>query len=500
MYLYDYAILFALREEFLQFVKALCVYKCEASTDANERHSDYFACYKDYENISEIDEEITIKNKKFKIFATIQRHPGMVSASICTSRLIREFRPKHIVLLGIAAGFEGREFGSPLIADYVFVYQQGKLKNGKFEPDGIGLKIDERLRHRLYIHKDDIAQSVRDAVYKNLDHPGLDLNVGQIEKIGAFLGPMATSIQVVADKKEENRIKQTTRKVIGLEMEGFGLFQTVAESDSDPKPLPILIKSLCDHAMSDKTDEYHALAGFTSAYFFLKFLETETEEPVQRIDKSYATFIPFSYQTERKIRYKQIIRDAPENSEVCFISITTESDLATPPTSGIDRSYLETAFRRGVRFRGIVVNPRGNEAFFRNDIESPRKELQKTILWQGAERVIESLKDELKDKDIEMRYARVGIQFKLWMSDEAALIEPYHFGREPDKIRSGLCGFSQVAYKKQDKEYQIIKDHFQKLWERSDPFWPESKRVEPWNSKGKAKTSIATKSPPDTIE
>ena len=114
------------------------------------------------------------------------------------------------------------------------------------------------------------------------------------------------------------------------------------------------------------------------------------------------------------------------------------------------------------------MNPDGNEAFFRNNIESPGKELQKTILWKGADSVRESLEDLFADKDIKMRYARVGTQFKLWLSNKAALIEPYHFGREPDKHSGGLCGFSQVLYSKDDKEYCILKDHFEKLWERSE--------------------------------
>jgi hypothetical protein len=94
-----------------------------------------------------------------------------------------------------------------------------------------------------------------------------------------------------------------------------------------------------------------------------------------------------------------------------------------------------------------------------------------------------------------LRYARIGLQFKLWISDEEALIEPYHFGREdPSRINDPLCGFSQIHYTKTDREYKILSDHFDKLWKKSDPFWPEKQgQKNPWEIGDDLKNTINEK-------
>ena len=265
------------------------------------------------------------------------------------------------------------------------------------------------------------------------------------------------------------------RRAVGIEMEGHGVFQAALETPVDYRPIPMLIKSVCDHGNNEKSDDYHELAGFTSAYFFLLSLKNNEIKPQKNLPQfSFADFIPLGY-APRNNYYEEMVKSAEKKFGIRIISITGNSDLKSPEYSD-DKKYLSYAREKGINFKVIVVNPNGLEAYFRNDIESPDAEsIEKTILFTGANSLKKSLEDYWANyKHIEARYSRVGLQFKLWLTDKNALIEPYHIGREDKKCRGGLCGFSQVFYTKYDREYKILKDHFENLWKRSDPFWPKS--------------------------
>ena len=171
-------------------------------------------------------------------------------------------------------------------------------------------------------------------------------------------------------------------------------------------------------------------------------------------------------------RYKELIKNAPKDSEIKFISITAESNLCGQI---YDIPHFKEAFNKNIHFKGIVLDPNGEEARFRSSIETPGKILTKTILYKGAENVKNSLKSMWKSKNIKIRYAKAGISFKLWLSDDEAIIEPYHIGKAENGRGNGLCGFSQILCKKGTEEYNRLKSHFEELWNRATPFWPEKK-------------------------
>jgi nucleoside phosphorylase len=481
MYFYDFVIIFALQEEFEQFKNALSEY-------TGKKYG--LPCFN-----SEIDDIITTpEGKSFSIFATTQVLNGMVSSAICATKHILEYKPQYIVLLGIAAGFD-LPFGTVMIAEYVFAYQQGSLKDGKIIPDGHTYWADQNIMRNIRGVKGDIIQDVKTKVKKRY----IDIEEGMVNGISAEIGGVATSIQVVEDKTQQTLILENNRRAIGIEMEGVGVFQAVAELQYREKPIPLLIKGVSDHADENKNDSKHPqarkLAAFTSAYFFLKFLELDDIQPLtDPVKKQSAKFVPLEYLKNESLfenlknkkvlykdLYKEIIRNTLKDGIVRFVSITAERDFAEKKNSVEDKSYIEDALKRNVKFYGVVVNPTGPEANFRNGIESPpRTEDPIPILNKGADNVKKALQTKWKkfeayEDQIEIRYSQVGVQFKLWLSDDAAMIEPYHFGRENLTDTGGLCGFSQNHYMSTDREYKILKDHFDKLWEGSTLFWPPSK-------------------------
>ena len=70
-------------------------------------------------------------------------------------------------------------------------------------------------------------------------------------------------------------IKLHARKVTGIDMESYGVFFACENLNSICKP--ICIKSICDFANSDKSDDYQKYAAYTSANFVKYFIESELE-------------------------------------------------------------------------------------------------------------------------------------------------------------------------------------------------------------------------------
>ncbi|MCR5208562.1 MAG: hypothetical protein K6C14_08820, partial [Eubacterium sp.] len=53
---------------------------------------------------------------------------------------------------------------------------------------------------------------------------------------------------------------------VGLDMESYSVFYTAKFSQS-PRPVAIVIKSICDFADDEKSDRYQKFAAYTSSQF-----------------------------------------------------------------------------------------------------------------------------------------------------------------------------------------------------------------------------------------
>jgi len=86
----------------------------------------------------------------------------------------------------------------------------------------------------------------------------------------AVLGPVASGAAVVADPTIVQRVQGHARKVVGIDMETYGVF-FASQNACKPRPAVISIKSVVDFADSKKDDSAHPYAAFTSAQFLWEF-------------------------------------------------------------------------------------------------------------------------------------------------------------------------------------------------------------------------------------
>ncbi len=253
---YDLAFITALRSPELDHILKLPLeWKAfKIANDSTEYHKAY----------------LDIDGKTFSFLAVSAPQMGMVASSVLTMKVIHSFRPKYIAMTGIAAGIEGKSnYGDILISELAFDYTSGKTTkfDGSevvFEPDYKSIELSRDLLEDIQSCKG--SKKYLDEI-KNMwtadNKPSNSLEL--------HIGPFASGGGVVADNTILENIQQHSRKLIGLDMETYGLYYA-ANNCSKPKPLGVIsIKSVTDFANSKKGDSYQQYASYTSASFAFRF-------------------------------------------------------------------------------------------------------------------------------------------------------------------------------------------------------------------------------------
>lgn len=191
---------------------------------------------------------------------------GMSYATALTMKVIEMFRPRYVAMAGVAAGVVGG-FGDLLIAEQAWDYGSGKTRQrgdgvSEFYPAPDAIQMDEALKAQLkeFALHEDVLRRIR-ANWKGVD-PGTPLK--------AWLGPVASGAAVLEDPAMIERIRGQHRKVIGVEMETYGVF-VAGRVCREPRPKIMSIKSVCDRGTPEKNDDHQRYAAYTSASFITEF-------------------------------------------------------------------------------------------------------------------------------------------------------------------------------------------------------------------------------------
>jgi nucleoside phosphorylase len=88
-----------------------------------------------------------------------------------------------------------------------------------------------------------------------------------------YIGPLGAADQVIDDPSRVLEIQQNWRKLIGIEMETYGVYRACHEAP-EPKPRFVSFKAVCDFA-AEKSDSWQTYAAFVAAEFAVTFLRQE---------------------------------------------------------------------------------------------------------------------------------------------------------------------------------------------------------------------------------
>ena len=184
---------------------------------------------------------------------------GMTAAAATAMKLIFQFRPRYLIMVGIAAGvaqadLEDQRYGDVIVPDVIWNYSAGKFVSSEaaeiqygnmgFLPRSTAVSVPEEIMPYL---KKAVASE------ENPCH--------------AYIGPMACGSTVVANRELlEKQIYTQYRHTAGLDMESYAVVYA-ANHANDPRPTPIIVKSVCDFADSKKSDEYQRFAAYSSCEF-----------------------------------------------------------------------------------------------------------------------------------------------------------------------------------------------------------------------------------------
>lgn len=217
--------------------------------------------------------ELSSTGQIIRIVHVQQSEMGMSAAAATTTKLIMHFKPKYIIMTGIAAGLDlAMSLGDIMIGTDIWNYNSGKYVESKTEygqiktilsPDPKHIPMPKALEEKLCSRNyDSILREIKEMYHSTVElADSLHLQFGLI----ACGGAVVASQEIVTDQ-----ITAHARKTIGLDMESYGVCYA-SQITTNPNIPAIIIKSISDSANTLKSDIAQPYAAFTSANF-AKFL------------------------------------------------------------------------------------------------------------------------------------------------------------------------------------------------------------------------------------
>ena len=195
------------------------------------------------------------EGKQLKIVAAKQNEMGVTSAGVLTTKMIALFKPRFVFMVGIAAGVAQKKsveqiYGDIVVPDVVWDYSSGKFVSAKRAPVTFG-DVGFVPRPR-FVNTDESLLALVESAIESPDN-----------EFCVHIGPMACGSTVVANSEiVDKQIHSQYGNTAALDMESYAVMYAV-EQALTPKPKGLIIKSVCDYANEDKSDQYQKFASYT---------------------------------------------------------------------------------------------------------------------------------------------------------------------------------------------------------------------------------------------
>ncbi|MBQ0102042.1 MAG: hypothetical protein KBT31_04525 [Firmicutes bacterium] len=215
------------------------------------------------------DDQVYYRAKESKsglpIVAAKQDEMGMTASATLTMKLIEHFRPKYVMMPGIAAGTLEESGDEQMYGDVVLASMVWNYSNGKYVSKDIAQIVFGEVGFLPRPTSITVDPDLIPYFERAISSPRNETHV--------HIGAMASGSAVVANKAIlEKQIRGRFVDTKGLEMEGYGVAYAAAHA-TEPRPKAIIAKSVCDFADSRKSDKYQKFAAFTSCEFVKLMIE-----------------------------------------------------------------------------------------------------------------------------------------------------------------------------------------------------------------------------------
>jgi len=214
----------------------------------------------------------TSEGKKKNIITTCCPRMGIASSAAIAMKMILKFKPKLLLMTGIAAGVKGKcNIGDILVADPCWDWGSGKITvadgKAKFMCAPHQIPLSTRLRAQL--KEMAVARTYSSEIHQNWDtargkRPEAEPDL--------HVGPIASGAVVIEDPDTLKLVVSQNRETVGIEMEAYGVLAATIYSNGTNKTEALIIKSVCDFADIEKNNEWQAYAAYTSTEFAYRLL------------------------------------------------------------------------------------------------------------------------------------------------------------------------------------------------------------------------------------
>jgi nucleoside phosphorylase len=259
----DFAILTPLADEFRPLRSAL---QAAAKREKRIQNDGTVMTYYRYDIVADA-------GRTYSVVATFMPRMGNDSAAIATFHVINDWRPKYIVLTGVAGGLDRKDvsLGDVVIADEVFRFDRRRKERDAetvWAPNAY--PTDRVLLNRasaLLLEDDKMAMWARDCrtAFAEVNR----------EPEGC-VGNLACGDAVVDSQKLKTELKRLNRTLTAIEMEGGGFIEAIINQTAVAKAL--VVRGISDFAADKSTTDsdtcnWRGFAARNAATFVVRFIQ-----------------------------------------------------------------------------------------------------------------------------------------------------------------------------------------------------------------------------------
>jgi nucleoside phosphorylase len=193
-----------------------------------------------------------------------------IDAAILTNDLLHHWKPGAALLVGIAASAAPHEvrLGDVVLGSEVYYYERGKVTPEGRRPEPKIISADATLWSNVTAVPDWNGKVP-------IARPD-----GSDARPKVHAGVIASGEKVIADAAARDEIAAGHRKIMAIEMEGYGFSRAVWQSFEHVRHLDI--RAICDDGSKDKNDGWHPYAAAAAACFTRHFLLDRPLAPRRR--------------------------------------------------------------------------------------------------------------------------------------------------------------------------------------------------------------------------
>lgn len=214
-------------------------------------------------------------NNYYEVVVAQSSDMANVDAALLTSDMLHHWSPSAALMIGVAAStkISTVRLGDVVVGSDIYYYERGKVVDGgEVRPEPKMVQADSTLWGNV-LNLPDWTADV------SLQRPD-----GTNTKPKCHFGVIASGERVVADEAVRNQIASGHRKILAIEMEGYGFSKAVWQHFEPVRHL--VIRGICDDGSASKDDKWHEYAAASAADFMRFFLLDVPLRPRSEISRS----------------------------------------------------------------------------------------------------------------------------------------------------------------------------------------------------------------------